>query len=199
VIFGFSILGIVLYCYFFFQFWTHKETHSFTYLVEFKGEHTKAHLGRQILVHKKFYPVLAMLDSLARENNVTILVTSSYRQSGQRLSKKIVRPATTSNHLAGHAIDINVKLGFTNFESSDLTKENLNTLPLPVKQFIQAIRGIPQLRWGGDFNTPDPVHIDTPLNKNDLALWKQYHNACLDDWTTAEFRWKNWLRALPGF
>ncbi len=190
---GFTILGTVLYCYFFFQFWTHKETHSFTSLVEFKKEHTRAHLGRQILVHKDFYPVLAMLDSLAKENKVTILVTSSYRKPGQKLSKKVVRPATTSNHLAGHAIDINVKMGFKNFESSDLKKENLNNLPLPVKRFIQAIRKKTQVRWGGDFNTPDPVHIDSPLNKKNPALWRKYHNDCLDDWTKAEFKWKKSL------
>ncbi|MCP4024134.1 MAG: M15 family metallopeptidase [Desulfobacteraceae bacterium] len=192
------VLGLAggLYCYFFFQFWTHKDSSGFKALKEFKGGHIKAHLGRQILVHKDFYPMLNQLDTLAEENNVKILITSSYRYADKKISNQVVRPAKTSNHLAGYAIDLNIKYKWKLFESVDLRPENLENLSVPVQEFIQALRYNANIRWGGDFNTPDPVHVDIPLNKTDMERWKQYHNSCFFDYANAKPKWRAWINNL---
>jgi hypothetical protein len=41
-----------------------------------------------------------------------------------------------------------------------------------VREFIQKVRDAPGLRWGGDFNPEDPVHIDDGLNLTDPDRWQ---------------------------
>ncbi len=179
-----------IYCYFFFQFWTHKAPSSFRVLVAFKGSNTRAHLGRQVLIHKSFLPVLDDLNKRAGKLGLKLIITSSYRSPNQKLSKQIVRPATTSNHLAGNAVDLNVKFNGKLFESVDMMAENLNNLPGPVRLFIQEIRENESIRWGGDFKTPDPVHVDSGLNKKDFTVWKHCHDDCFEDYSKARPKWK---------
>jgi hypothetical protein len=40
-----------------------------------------------------------------------------------------------------------------------------------VRDFIEKARADDTLRWGGDFNPEDPVHLDDGLNRRDPALW----------------------------
>jgi hypothetical protein len=47
-----------------------------------------------------------------------------------------------------------------------------NNPPADVDAFLTDIRNDPDLRWGGDFNTPDSVHIDDGLNVNDPDAWQ---------------------------
>ena len=48
-------------------------------------------------------------------------------------------------------------------------------VPDPVKTFLKSIIDDKDLRWGGDFGTPDPVHIDDGLNIRDRPTWdKRY-------------------------
>jgi len=134
-----------------------------------------------------------MFDELAEKNNVIMLVTSSYRSADKKLSKQIVKPAKTSNHLAGHAIDFNVKYGWKLYESADLVPGNIENLPQPVQHFIRGIWDNDHLRWGGDFNAPDPVHVDIALNRVDLKRWKRYYNGRLQDFTSAKSKWRLWF------
>lgn len=82
-----------------------------------------------------------------------------------------MRPASRSNHLVGHAIDMNIQSGEGFFNSTLLKNDNFEQLPANIKSFIKAIRKVPALRWGGDFN--DPVHIDDGLNIAHPKLWDQ--------------------------
>ena len=79
-----------------------------------------------------------------------------------------------SNHMAGHAIDMNVQSEGVLYNSSKLKKSNLANLPAPVKSFIEAIRDDTTLRWGGDFATEDPVHIDDHLNASTAGWMARY-------------------------
>ena len=43
--------------------------------------------------------------------------------------------------------------------------------PKKVRDFIRLVRDDPKLRWGGDFSTPDVVHIDDELNLKHPDVW----------------------------
>ena len=90
-------------------------------------------------------------------------VTSSFRKSGQAVGGAIVQPARRSNHFVGHAIDMNVVDKNGKWCKSGCLRYSLNQNP-DVKCFIEKIRKDPYLRWGGDFSTPDVVHIDEAVN-----------------------------------
>ena len=82
-----------------------------------------------------------------------------------------------SNHLAGHAIDINIVYKDKWYHSKLMRRSNLNNLPYNVRAFINSLRKDKYIRWGGDFSKEDPVHIDDHLNKNKSA-WYQRYNIC---------------------
>jgi len=83
----------------------------------------------------------------------------------------IVPPAKKSNHLAGHAIDMNLQSASGFFNSSKLKKSNFTNLPIEIKDLISLIKNDAVLRWGGDFNKEDPVHIDDKLNLRNKGRW----------------------------
>lgn len=103
---------------------------------------------------------------------------------------------TRSHHLAGHAVDFNIIYKWKTYESPDMGRENLNALPKPVRTFIRTVRETPGLRWGGDFNTQDPVHIDTGLNRKHPHIWDRYYAACLKDYSSAGPLWKSGFSRL---
>jgi hypothetical protein len=80
-----------------------------------------------------------------------------------------------SNHLAGHAIDMNVKYGEAKDKWCNSTCLG-GVLPDGVSGFIKAIQDDAGLRWGGDFSDKDPVHIDDNLNADGEA-WKERKKA----------------------
>lgn len=133
-------------------------------------------IGKRVVADIEFVNSLNTINDLAVQNNVEVYVTDSFREAGQTVSGAIVPPASNSNHLAGHAIDMNVSYAGTLYNSNDLRLANLSNLPDPVKDFINDIRNEPGLRWGGDFHNEDPVHIDDDLNAN-MALWTSRYDA----------------------
>lgn len=138
-----------------------------TRLVNFSGSQF---VGRQVHADIEFVPLLETINELARNNGLKIFVTSSARQAGAPVGGAIVRPATRSNHMVGHAIDMNVQIGDRLYNSDDLG--DFENLPNSIKAFINGIRAVPNLRWGGDFNPdPDPVHIDDGLNVRNRDEW----------------------------
>ena len=130
--------------------------------------------GKPCRADVQFLPSLEKINTYAEEANVIIHVTSSFRTT-TNVRGAIVKPATFSNHLAGHGIDMNVRYGNGQFANSKVLAKYPN-VPEPVKQFLKAIIDDPKLRWGGKFNTKDPVHIDDHLNK-DRAAWKKRYEA----------------------
>ena len=100
-----------------------------------------------------------------------IYVTSSTREPGRTVRGAIGPPASRSNHLVGHAIDMNLQSKSGSFNSEELKKSNFSKLPKEIREFIELVRADPELRWGGDFKKEDPVHIDDSLNIRDSELW----------------------------
>lgn len=125
-------------------------------------------IGKPVLADIEFIPYLNIINGLASSNRLKIFVTSSTRPFGVPVSG-IVPAASRSNHLVGHAIDMNIQVGSTLLNSTALG--SFRTLPASVQKFIQEIRRDPDLRWGGDFRPVDPVHIDSGLNIRDPATW----------------------------
>ena len=122
---------------------------------------------------KKFVPMLEKINAYAEQANVYVFVTSSFRTT-TNVNGAIVKPATRSNHLAGHAIDMNVVYNNGQLANSKKLAKYPN-VPRDVKRFINFIIEDPDLRWGGNFNVKDVVHIDDHLNKSKNAWTRRYN------------------------
>jgi len=131
-------------------------------------------IGEPCRADKQFVPMLDKINAYAEEADVYVRVTSSFRTT-TNVNGAIVKPATYSNHLAGHGIDMNVKYGNNKLANSTVLRKYPN-VPAPVKQFLKSIIDDPKLRWGGTFNSVDPVHIDDGLNRN-MTKWKKRYQA----------------------
>ncbi len=114
-------------------------------------------------------PALDKINAYAEKADVYIHVTSSFRTSSN-VGGAIVKPATRSNHMAGHAIDMNVVYDNRRRFANAAELARFPKVAEPVKKFIQLIKDDRGLRWGGDFSAKDPVHIDDNLN-GDMAVW----------------------------
>jgi peptidoglycan hydrolase-like protein with peptidoglycan-binding domain len=123
----------------------------------------------------EFLPALNKINALAEKADVFIHVTSSFRTT-TNVKGAIVKPATRSNHLAGHAIDMNVVYDNKTKMANSVMLGKYPAVPEPVRLFIKSIIDEPGLRWGGQFNTKDPVHIDDGLN-GDMAKWDKRYQA----------------------
>ncbi|TXD48680.1 M15 family metallopeptidase [Polaribacter sp. IC073] len=183
--------SIISYCYHNFQFWTHLKTEQFETLREYNGKNIIAFRGRQILVHKSVIPRLIEIDNYAKNNNLILTINQSFRFNGQNISRAIVKPAKFSNHLAGFAIDFNIEDENRKYFSNDLKRNNRNKLPINVKKFLNKIRKNKKLRWGGDFNKEDPIHIDTPINFS-KKKWLIYNQLCDNEFSKGIPKWKVW-------
>lgn len=146
-------------------------------LVSYKSANIIGYADEPVIIDSEFLPSMYRIDSYARENGVIIYVTSSFRTPDQILTGTIVPPLKRSNHLAGHAIDMNIYYNGVLYDSRVLKNSNINRLPQNIKNFINAIRDDKTLRWGGDFKNEDPVHIDDGLNNNS-DVWQDRFNAC---------------------
>lgn len=115
--------------------------------------------SRKVRVCSNFLPKLSIMQELAVQNEMTLLITSSYREPGKKVQGAIVKPAKLSAHHIGHAVDLNLK-GFNGklYDSAEILLEYNNG----VKRIRDFIDGCIDscLRWGGNFKTPDPVHFD---------------------------------------
>lgn len=121
-------------------------------------------IGKPCEADVLFLPALKRINQYAEDANVYIHVTSSFRTT-TNVQGAIVKPATYSNHLIGHGIDMNIKYDNKPLVTSKVLVKYPN-VPAPVKQFLKAIIDDPKLRWGGQFSTKDPVHIDDGYNQN---------------------------------
>ncbi len=129
-------------------------------------------IGKPCRADIEFVPALDKINTYAKQAHVLIYVTSSFRTT-TNVQGAIVKPATYSNHLAGHGIDMNVSYNNGKLANSKLLTK-YPSVPDPVRRFLKSIIDDPNLRWGGNFNTKDPVHIDDHLNKNRMIWRKRY-------------------------
>ena len=95
-----------------------------------------------------------------------IHVTSSFRTSSN-VKGAIVKPATRSNHMAGHAIDMNVIYDNKTKSANSVMLGKYPNVPEPVKRFIKSIIDDKGLRWGGKFNATIPYTLMMDL----MAIW----------------------------
>jgi hypothetical protein len=196
-----AVAGLVFgYFYFFNQFWTHVDTAKFKALIEYNGEYSgsriRGYRGTQILVHETFLPIINQVDAYAAKYDVNLIITQSYRSPAKSVKDAVVTPAIKSNHLAGHAIDFNFVDGFNVYESKDLMRDKRYKLPKNIARFLGDIRRDEKMRWGGDFETQDPIHIDDELNITDAEEWERQFQLCFTDYVNAAPKWKVSLKQL---
>ena len=110
----------------------------------------------EILVHQDFTPWLESMNSKAKSNKVTLRVNQAFRVQGLPVSGAVVPPASSSQHLIGHALDVNIVDGTTVNTSSMFIN---GTATQAAKDFVKAAKAL-GLRWGGDFSPKDPPHFD---------------------------------------
>ena len=144
-------------------------------VVAFSGERF---IGDPVSADLEFHNDLKQLDRWAGEEGIRIYITHSFRRRDREPNGAIVPPAKRSNHLVGHAIDMNLQLDSGDwFNSTRLARGKEGSWPSPIKTFINAIRGHDRLRWGGDFSPEDPVHIDDNLYNRNPELWMRKYEA----------------------
>jgi peptidoglycan hydrolase-like protein with peptidoglycan-binding domain len=131
--------------------------------------------GKPCRADVQFVPMLEKVNQYAEQADVFIHITSSFRTSAN-VAGAIVKPATRSNHMAGHAIDMNVVYNDKKQLADSKVLARYPQVPEPVRLFIKSIIDDPNLRWGGTFQDRDPVHIDDQLNA-DLARWDSRYQA----------------------
>jgi peptidoglycan hydrolase-like protein with peptidoglycan-binding domain len=142
-------------------------------LVDFSASNFQ---GKKVKADINFVDSLNKINNYAKANNVKIHVTSSWRANA-KVAGAIVKPAKKSNHMAGHAIDMNIAFAGGWANSEYLKKRNQGNWDASVAGFIKAIRDDSVLRWGGDFKTEDPVHIDDKLNIDNPSEWEKRYLA----------------------
>lgn len=135
-----------------------------------------AYVGAPLIASIGFVPALNELGRIAQDAGVRVHVTHSFRAEGTDLSGAIVPPAGRSNHLVGHAIDMNV-VGPDGALCNSRCLGGYPSVPRAVRRFIDAVRDHPLLRWGGDFSPPDFVHVDDGFNLREPERWRALYPA----------------------
>jgi hypothetical protein len=128
---------------------------------------------KAVRVDSSFAYSISYMNTLAEQNDLYILVQGEgFRIAGAPVHNAIVPPSATSNHLVGHAVDINIRYNSKFYNSTDLGQ--FSTLPQAIKNFINGCKSN-GMRWGGDFSTKDPVHFDDGLNLNSKSTYDQLY------------------------
>jgi hypothetical protein len=142
-------------------------------LVTFTNE---SFVGEAVKIDNDFVAALNRVGQYAKDFDLKIWITSSMRSMNEQVKGAIVTPATKSCHHIGHAIDMNLLHKGKLYNSKMLNRSNIDRLPVPIRNFIEAIRSDKELRWGGDFSNEDPVHIDDNFynNKKTMYMAKLY-------------------------
>ena len=132
-------------------------------------------IGSPILADVEFFPALDKINQAAVAAGVKVNVTNSFRVAGQTLQGTVVPPAGMSNHLVGHAIDMNVQ--YTDSQNKTQACNSVclgqSAPPAAVTAFINAVKAA-GLRYGGDFTPSDVVHFDDGYNANANQWLQKY-------------------------
>jgi len=116
-----------------------------------------------------FESTLIKINEIAQRYNITVHINSSFRADAN-VSGAIVKPATHSNHMIGHAIDCNFM-----YKGKLYNSTLMQTDTGIIRKFINELKAN-GIRWGGDFGKPGPVHFDDGLNINDMLAWTAKYN-----------------------
>ncbi len=164
-----------------------EEKNKYSGLEIYSSPNIKGYKDELVIVDSLFIPAMNEINYFAEKNNLTLIVMSSFRPANKELSGTIVKPAKYSNHLVGHAIDINIMYKDQWYESGNFRRSNLKKCPESIQNFFKEIRSAKNLRWGGDFYQQDPVHIDDHYNKN-IEEWQIRYDLCQQEYTE---KWPN--------
>ena len=107
---------------------------------DIRSYHGTQFIGKEIRADVDFWPGLDRINRYALESGVQVYVTSSTREPGRTVQGNIVKPASHSNHLVGHAIDMNLKSKNGFFNSTKLKRSNFHRLPDETREFLEKIR-----------------------------------------------------------
>jgi peptidoglycan hydrolase-like protein with peptidoglycan-binding domain len=110
----------------------------------------------EMLVHQDFVPAVQTLNTAAKAAKVQLRINQAFRVQNLPVSGAVVPPATNSQHLIGHAVDLNIVDGST-VNTSAMYFAGTETQG--AKDFIAAVKAA-SMRWGGDFGDADPPHFD---------------------------------------
>jgi len=123
-------------------------------------------IGVKMTVNIRFADSVIRVNSHARNTNVKVYITDSFRPSGTSIG------ATRSRHKVGYAIDMNVQQVGGAFCDGDCLCHSAGSIPNDgARRFIQSIIADSTLWWGGDPSKPiawnvgscntDSVHIQS--------------------------------------
>ncbi len=141
---------------------------SGTTLVNYKGNNF---LNSTNKVPVDFTKDLNRLNQYAGKNDVKLQIESSgVRIKGDPIPGDVYHKqgevTENSAHYVGTAVDVNIQYKNNNKDimcGSSCLNSGFNSLPNPVQGFVGDVRNDSGLRWGGDFNRVDGVHIDNGL------------------------------------
>ncbi|CAK8683556.1 unnamed protein product [Clavelina lepadiformis] len=139
-------------------------------LQSYSSTYIKGYNGLNVEVEPGFVQYMDNMNTYARQCGVTVWVTHAFRDENESLGGTVVPPATTSNHLVGHAIDMNLDTS-SGWCNGDCLYAGYNS---DAECFIQKVMNS-GLRWGGVWSPSDPVHIDDGLNYYDYSLWNSLY------------------------
>jgi hypothetical protein len=134
---------------------------------------TRRLLGERVRIEESFSESMELIERFARECDVKLWITSSFREPYRQINGAIVPPARRSNHHVGHAIDMNIVADDEFFNSGKLADPQKVASNNKVRKFIDKITDESnQLRWGGVWDPKDPVHIDDGLNRRQESVYQ---------------------------
>nr|XP_002122335.1 lysozyme 3-like [Ciona intestinalis] len=139
-------------------------------LLTYSTSSVKGYNGLTIEIEPGFKSSMDSISSYASSCGVTVWVTHAFRYEGQDLGGTVVPPASNSNHLVGHAIDMNLDTpsGWCN---GDCLYAGYNS---NAECFLNKVMN-GGLRWGGVWYPTDPVHIDDGLNVYSPNTWNDLY------------------------
>ena len=115
-------------------------------LTRYKG----ANFQQEAVVDVEFVPAIKRIQQYAANRNVYLQINHSYRHwNWKPRGATVVPPSKTSNHYAGHAIDMNPIYNGISYSSTSMKRANFAQLPQAVQAFLNDIRNDHGLRWGG--------------------------------------------------
>jgi peptidoglycan hydrolase-like protein with peptidoglycan-binding domain len=134
----------------------------------------------EVLVHQDFAAAISgAMNDAAKTAKVSLNINQTFRVHGIPPSGAVVPPASKSQHLIGHAVDLNIVDGTT---VNSAAMFNNGTETKNADAFVAAVKK-KGIRWGGDFNDTDPVHFDDFVNPSgedyDMIFFFAQH--CYDD------------------
>jgi hypothetical protein len=143
-------------------------------LINYKASHFR---GPVVVGNVDFITNLNKINQAAINSDVLVEITGSraatFRIHGSYVPGAIAPPAARSNHLVGHAIDMNVLYGAGYVRRCNSTCLLSATRPPVVTDFINAVKAA-GLRWGGNFpNDIDPVHFDDNYYRRSPAQYAE--------------------------